>query len=493
VAYRYAHAPLPKIKGPGSSGAYELRSRALDRRSGHPQGGGTVIRPPRTSANRPLPTRHRLTRRARYIGRALFGTASALVLVAAGVGWYLHSSVLGGLATSHALVGLGSAAGPGGDVNILLMGLDSRRDNEGGDLPAATLAQLHAGSSSDVGGYNTNTLILLHVPADGSRAVALSVPRDDYVDLPEDLGAHKIKEAYGRAKANAETVAHPAGTTDRAALEQLGREAGRHAAIDAVQQLLGVTVDHFAEINLAGFYDLANALGGVQVCLRAPVRDQYSGADFPAGVQTLDGAQALAFVRQRHGLTNGDLDRTHRQQAFLASAMHQLRAAGVMDDLAKVGALLDVARKDIVVDSGFDLLSFTHRASAVTSGNVTFYTLPIKGYATEGGESVNLIDPAQVRATAQRLLAGQSPDVPGASASAAPSGPAIPQVVAEGAAQASVQQSAQKASAQKASTQPTRREVRVGEKYPHTVTETVAAPSAAQPTVTAPPGVPCVN
>jgi LCP family protein required for cell wall assembly len=463
----------------------------VDRRSGDPQGGSTAVRPPRTPphrapSNHPPPAGLRLTRRARVLGRALFGGASALVLVAAGSGWYLHSSVLGGLATSHALAGLGSSGGSGGDLNILLMGLDSRRDNEGNDLPTAILRQLHAGSSSDVGGYNTNTLILLHVPADGSRAVALSIPRDDYVNLPEGLGSHKIKEAYGRAKANAEAAAGSTGTTDRAQLEQLGREAGRHAAIDAVEQLLGVTVDHFAEINLAGFYDLADAIGGVKVCLRAPVDDSYSGADFPAGVQTLDGAQALAFVRQRHGLTNGDLDRTHRQQAFLASAAHQLESAGVFGDLGKVGALLDVARKDIVVDSGFDLLSFMHQAGAVTSGNVTFYTLPIKGFATEDGESVNLIDPAQVRSLAQRLLAGESPDGAGsgsgssASASAqAASGPAIPQVAAEG----SVQTSAPV----------TRRTVHVGGKHPHTVSATVPVTQTPAPVISAPPGVPCVN
>ncbi len=433
-------------------GAHNGR-RGLDRRDGHVERGGY-----------PRPTRLRLTRRARLLGRTLFGAASALVLFAAGAGWYLHSSVLGGLASSHALAGLGGASRPGGDVNILLMGLDSRRDNQGGDLSPAILRQLHAGSSSDIGGYNTNTLILLHVPADGSRAMALSIPRDDYVDLPEGLGQHKVKEAYGRAKANAESIARSAGTGDRAVLEQLGREAGRHAAIDAVQQLLGVSVDHFAEVNLAGFYDLANALGGVQVCLREPVRDWYSGADFPAGVQTLDGAQALAFVRQRHGLTNGDLDRTHRQQAFLASAMHKLREAGVLNDLGKVGALLDVARKDIVIDSGFDLLSFARQAGAVTSGNVTFYTLPIQGFATRDGESVNLIDPMQVRTVARRLLAGESAEVASTvSATSASPGPAIPQADAEVATPSA------------------------------TPTLKRTAPPTHVPTVTAPPGVPCVN
>lgn len=464
----------------------------MDRRDGYVQGGGPTRPPGARPQTRPLPKRLRLTRRARVLLRMLFGGASVLVLVAAAVGWYFHSSVLGGLASSHALIGLGSAQQSGGDVNILLMGLDSRRDNQGDDLPQAILSPLHAGSSSDVGGYNTNTLILLHVPADGSRAVALSIPRDDYVDLPEGLGQHKIKEAYGRAKANAEAAAQSTGTTDRGALEQLGREAGRHAAIDAVQQLLGVSVDHFAEINLAGFYDLANALGGVTVCLREPVHDWYSGADFPAGAQTLDGAQSLAFVRQRHGLAGGDLDRTHRQQAFLASAVYKLRHAGVFDDLGKIGALLDVARKDVVVDSGFDLLSFMHQARAVTSGNVTFYTLPIKGFATEGGELVNIIDPVQVREVTQRLLTGQSPDASGSNASAAPvtAGPAIPQ--AEAAAVAAPQ--SHPVTRTHAATHTVSGGKRSNERVAAAnAVPTPPAPIITAPVIAAPPGIPCVN
>jgi LCP family protein required for cell wall assembly len=372
-------------------------------------------------------TRLRLTRRARIIGRGFFGAASALVLLASGVGWYLHDDVLGALSSSSAMAGLGGRSG--GDVNILLMGLDSRKDLNGNDLPGAILDRLHAGSSSDVGGYNTNTLILLHVPADGSRAVALSIPRDDYVDLPDGMGEHKIKEAYGRAKAAAEDAAQAEGTTDRAGLELAGREAGRRAAVQAVDSFLGVTVDHFVEINLAGFYDLATALGGVPVCLREPAQDSYSGADFPAGVQTLDGAQSLAFVRQRHGLTNGDLDRTHRQQAFLASAAHKLQSEGVFEDLSKVQSLLNVARRDVVVDSGFDLLSFVQHAGSVASGNVEFYTLPIAGFATVNGEAVNLVDVEQVRKTTARLLAGLAPDdnSTGTARPGAP-GPQIPQV-----------------------------------------------------------------
>ena len=463
----------------------------------------------RGSAGSPSGGGVRLTRRARIIGRTAFGAASALVLVAAGLGWYLHTAVLGSLATSHALAGLSGSSG--GSVNILLMGLDSRRDMDGGALSPSVLAQLHAGDSSDIGGYNTNTLILLHVPADGSRAVALSIPRDDYVTLPDGLGQNKIKEAYGLAKAQAESTASNSGSTDPSALEQLGREAGRRAATEAVEDLLGVNVDHFAEVNLVGFYDLANAIGGVQVCLNAPVRDSYSGADFPAGVQTLDGAQALAFVRQRHGLANGDLDRTHRQQAFLASAAHKLETEGVFDSLGKLTALIGVAQKDVVVDSGFDVLSFLTRAQSVTSGDVTFYTLPIKGYATINGESVNVIDPEQVRETAQRLLAGESPD-PAPSASSGSTGDGgdsgddggdgggdgggTAQVTAAGSAAGTGGASAGLSSVQSGPAIPqAQAEQQAGQAGQGSQTDGGPAGSGAsrQPAFTPPPGVPCVN
>jgi LCP family protein required for cell wall assembly len=416
--------------------------------------------------------------------RVLSATLAFLVLAAAGAGWYMDRAILGTLTTSDALSGLGDH--PETDQNILLMGLDSRKDMNGNDLPYSILDKLHAGSSSDIGGYNTNTLILLHVPADGSRAVALSIPRDDYVDLPEDLGQHKIKEAYGRAKALAEQQAQQSGVNDQSRLEHIGREAGRKAAIEAVQDLLGVQVDHFAEINLAGFYDLANALGGVIVCLRQPAHDDYSGANFPAGVQTLDGQQALEFVRQRHNLAGGDLDRTHRQQAFLASAAAKLNSEGIFGDLSKLGALLDVAHRDVVVDSGFNPLTFIRQAGAVRSGKVSFYTLPIEGFATEDGESVNVIDPDKVRADAQALLAGKVP-------AGMNGGGAIPQVA----------QNASTAGTTSGDSQPlTELGAATGAKSHATKKAAAAAPVAAAPAATPssapvklnpPPGVPCVD
>lgn len=350
-----------------------------------------------TTSSRARPKRHPALTWIRRIG---FGVV-ILALIAGGICWHLMRDLQSGIATSHALPS--HAPKPkDGSTNILLMGLDSRKDQNGQDLPPAILKQLHAGHS-DIGGYNTNTLILLHVPNDGSKATGISIPRDDYVDRA-GFGQGKIKEAYGLAKAREEEKLRQAGVTDEIRLEREGREAGRRAEIQTVEDFLKVPIDHFAEVNLAGFYDLANALDGVEVCLKHPVKDRYSGADFPAGHQTLNGAQALAFVRQRHGLPNGDLDRTRRQQAFLSSVIYKLRNEGIFGTLSRLTDLINASKKDLVIDAGWDLLSFVRQASSLSGGNVEFHTLPIAGFATRNGQSVNLVDQDEVRSFVQRAL-----------------------------------------------------------------------------------------
>lgn len=152
------------------------------------------------SAHRRKPTtrsrRRHPARRRRRLGRTLLVTGCALVGLTGGGAWYLYRDLAAGIGSSKALEGAEKSTS--GDSNILLMGLDSRRDQNGEKLPEEVLDKLHAGSS-DIGGYNANTLILLHVPGDGGRAKAFSVPRDDFVDIPGH-GKDKIKKAYGLAK-----------------------------------------------------------------------------------------------------------------------------------------------------------------------------------------------------------------------------------------------------------------------------------------------------
>jgi LytR_cpsA_psr family/LytR cell envelope-related transcriptional attenuator len=133
------------------------------------------------------------------------------------------------------------------------------------------------------------------------------------------------------------------------------------------------------------------------VCLKHAVYDSYSGADFPAGRQTLDAEQALAFVRQRHGLENGDLDRTHRQQAFLSSVMRQLQDSGTFTNIGRFKSLMAVARKDVVLSSGWDEDQF-RRMGALAGGGIQYRTLPVVRYDNINGQDVNIIDPAAIKA-----------------------------------------------------------------------------------------------
>ncbi len=350
---------------------------------------------------------------ARALVRTLIGLVSVVVVTVTGLAYSQAHGLLGGITISQAL-GADEPRSSGGAMNILLIGLDSRKDQDGNDLPDEVLDKLHAGDS-DAGGYNTNTLILVHISAD-DRVVAFSIPRDDYVAVSGITGYDhiKIKEAYGLTKFETEQKLTEEGVTDGAELETAGREAGRRATLRAVRNLTGQPIDYFAEVNLAGFYDLAQSLGGVEVCLNHAVHDDYSGADFPAGRQRLDAAQALAFVRQRHGLENGDLDRTHRQQAFLLSVMHELQQSGSFTDLDKFKSLMSVARQDIVLSEGWGEDQF-RRMAALAGGNVEFRTLPVVRYENINGADVNIIDPAQIRAEIASTIDGNK-----ATAKAAP-------------------------------------------------------------------------
>lgn len=368
--------------------------------------GGRARRHSLPSQSRWSALRERL--RPAQILRGGVALVAAAVMAATGFGWWTFHGLLTGITVSHAL-GVDAPRSTGTAVNILLIGLDSRKDQAGNDLPQDLLDQLHAGDSTS-GGYNTNTLILVHLAADGA-VHAFSIPRDDYVNVTGIVpGYHhiKIKEAYGLTKADAEQKLADDGVADQATLESQGREAGRKATLAVVRALTGAPIDYFAEVNLAGFYDVASSLGGVQVCLKQAVHDDYSGADFPAGQQNLDASQALAFVRQRHGLDNGDLDRTHRQQAFLISVIRQLQDTGSFTDVSKLNALMDVARKDIVLSSGWNESLF-RRIGELAGGQVQYQTLPVLRYDSVDGQDVNIVDPAAIRAEVASSFDDASP------------------------------------------------------------------------------------
>lgn len=323
---------------------------------------------------------------------------SLVVLTGTALAWSAETDFDKGFTRSAAL-GNNAPRSLGGALNILLIGLDTRKDQNGNDLPKAILSQLHAGDGEE-GGYNANSLILVHIPSDMKRITAFSIPRDDYVPVSGIPGYDhaKIKESYGLKKAAVQQKLINSGVTDQVDLEHQGREAGRASVVQTVRNLVGVPIDRFAEVSLSGFYDLANELGGVDVCLNHAVKDKfYSGANFPAGRQHLNGAQALAFVRQRHGLDNGDLDRTHRQQAFITSVAKALRSSGTLTDVRKLSGLMDVAHRDIVLSDGWNLIDFGRTMGSAGAMPIEFRTLPVLGYEKIDGQEVNTIDAAAIK------------------------------------------------------------------------------------------------
>ncbi len=359
-------------------------------------------------------------------GRVLVAVLSVAVLVATGNLWTLQRQFRGVTVASDALTR--TAPVPEGEpFTALLVGLDARTDAAGNPLPPQLLDALHAGP--DEGQLHTDTMILLRVPGrSGGPATAISIPRDSYVPIDGERGKHKINSAYRRGVAEAEKMLS-AQEVSGPELDRRGREAGRQKLIATVENLTGVSIDHFAEINLAGFVELTQALGGVPVCLNKAVRDSYSGIDLPAGEQSVSGAEALAFVRQRHGLQGGDLDRIARQQAFAAGLAQRLQGAGTLSDASTLNELAGVVSRHVVLDRGWDLDQAIAQLRRFTGNDLVFRTIPtgrtdlqtpVDGIAVEIDEDAvrnfvaSIVDPGALAALPTTSIAPVSTPLPGA-------------------------------------------------------------------------------
>lgn len=351
----------------------------------------------------------RAKKTALVAGRTVVALVAVTTLAFSGWSWSTLKRVENNLNTTQILEVLdnipNSPPVADGAVDILLVGSDSRTDAQGRPLPADVLRKLRTEGTDTV---NTDTIIVMRVPRNGGKASAISIPRDTYVPIA-GYRDDKINSAYGAVKYLTAERLQAEGVHDQQERERKSDEAGRRALVQAVQDLTGMRVDHYAEVNLYGFYLLTEVIGGVKVCLKAGTSDPNSGANFRAGEQVISGGDALSFVRQRN-MPGGDLGRIARQQVFMSQAMKQLLSAGTFTDPGRMNGLLDAMSKSVVVDQKLDLATLAAQAQGLASGNVEFATIPVTNIdaRNERGQSVVTVDREAVKAWVVQLI-GETP------------------------------------------------------------------------------------
>jgi LCP family protein required for cell wall assembly len=309
---------------------------------------------------------------------AILGAMSALVLFASGGAWLLTSYV-----TSHlGRVNAGTTGTPtSGPLNILLAGVDIRAG-----LTAHQQARLHVGHDiSD----NSDTLMLVHIPASHRYIQVVSLPRDSWVSVPGH-GMNKINSAYGTG--------------------------GARLMVQTVEAATGLSINDYAEVNFLGFVKIINAVGGVNVCLPFAVDDDYSGLHLSAGVHHVDGLTALEFARDRHSFATSDLARIDNQQQMMSTILTKAASAGTLSDPFKLRQVLSSVTAAVRVDQHFNVLGLADELRGIRPSDVSFSTVPLGNlnYETPDGQSAVLWD----QAAAQRLFAQIRADQPPANLAA---------------------------------------------------------------------------
>lgn len=257
----------------------------------------------------------------------------------------------------------GKAAGA---LNILLMGTDNGH--------GSSIKQELADGRWDAGSHRSDTIMLLHVTADRDAAYLVSIPRDSYVRIP----------GYGKDKINA---AFSAG--------------GPLLAQRTVEQLTNVRIDHLAMIDWASFKDLTTALGGVRVTIPQTFTDTKQDRTWRKGTYNIQGAEALAYVRTRYGLENGDFDRIERQQNFLRAMLHKMLSQGTVSDPVKLTNVLEVLTDNLTVDENFSpgvMRDLALSMRGLHGDDVEYLTTPLGSYGTVDGQSVVRLDKKESRA-----------------------------------------------------------------------------------------------
>ncbi|WP_141578140.1 LCP family protein [Actinomadura sp. WMMA1423] len=298
-------------------------------------------------------------RRRKGLRRVAVG-AVAVLLAGGGAAAWLYHDLVGGIEQKHVSdkLGVNRPKKLNKSLNILLIGSDTR-EGENSEYAVPGMA-----------GARSDTTILLHLSPNRDQAVGISFPRDSMVKIPSCE-----KEKGG-------TVPAQFGMLNAAFAY-----AGPTCTWKMLESATGIHIDHFVQVDFAGFKRMVDALGGVEICVDKPVNDPRAELYLKAGKQTVKGDDALGYVRARYSLGDGsDLERIERQQKFMAAVVDKATSGSVLTDPAKTYKFLKAATKSMTTDDDLDLAGMRKLADGLkgmSAGQVRFVTVPVKGYAPD--------------------------------------------------------------------------------------------------------------
>ena len=258
-------------------------------------------------------------------------------------------------------------------VNYLVVGSDSR---EG--LTAEEIKQLRVGTTKSAAGARSDTMMLVHISKSRDNAVVISIPRDSLVTVPAHIGLDgKTQVPETQAKINAAFA-----------------WGGAPLLIQTLEAKTNLRIDHYVEVNFVGFKNVVDALGGIQVCTKRDINDPGSHLVLPAGVHTLDGIEALKYVRTRDFDGLGDIGRMQRQQQFIGAIFRKATSTGVLINPFKVKDLISAIFKTVKTDetlSQGDIVNLAKQIKNLTPGKMRTLTIPLgtsNGYVSGLGSVV---------------------------------------------------------------------------------------------------------
>lgn len=244
--------------------------------------------------------------------------------------------------------------------NYLLVGSDTR---EG--LTKQQMRELRVGSTATAAGGRSDTMLIIHLSKSRDRAYIISLPRDSLVVIPEHVSSSDKKTIIPDRKGK---------------LNSAFSYGGAPLLIETIELATSIKIDHYVEVSFAGFAGIVDALGGIEVCTKVDIDDPKSHLVLSAGVHTLNGIEALKYVRTRDFDGRGDIGRMQRQQQFMSAVLNKATSSGTLLNPFKVKNFINASLASVKLDSGLapdDLLTLAKQMKNLSSGNVRTLTVPL--------------------------------------------------------------------------------------------------------------------